>query len=624
MMRSTLARTTVVAAAVSGLLLAAAIPAATAAPGEPPTDAAGAANPVGVEASDVDAIDRDTATCGSITIPDSLAGFRPGDLVGSESITPGTDKQGNPLLTGARSWRILYVSTGIDETQTELVCGLVSAPDDWTPDSGDARGRIIAWDHGTTGLIQSCQPSASPDTGFFGPTPGGIGAVAWSELTAYETTGLASKGILQTLIDEGYVVAATDYYAGIVPGGGGKQGAYQHYAAGVPSGANVLDSVRAAIALADPDGAAGRWDMLTWGHSQGGGSALWSAQLARKYFAQTTPTTPVAPIRLVGVAAEAPATQFTVPTTAPQQWQGSHLGDLDMHNAVPFGAINLAIGPALFSYVLPNWAQLSTQTPAAGAKFPARPGSGALDMSWMLATKTAALNNAGMDTAPLMAQQCLGKSGDLGTIYLIVRPYINNPVKNFFFVEEIWGRASEDYKKGYLDYTCATTSDAGIKSWCRWLRYNMPGPNGTNPFDKIPRNENGPVPMYLMQGMGDDIIYCMGEANSEVPPDKTSCLARQFFQSNRPAYCPTRGQARGSLQLDLFAVRTSDGWKHPSTHLSLPGQVASNPALKGGNPDVNVPNPDLDFADSPLHTFMDAAFHNPSALPQGCTENVIW
>lgn len=619
MMRSNLTRGIVAAAAVGGILLAASIPAATAASGG--SDALGA---VAARATDVGAIDRDTATCGSIPIPDTLVGFKPGDLVGSESITPGNDKQGNPLLTGARSWRILYASTGIDETQPELVCGLVAAPADWTPDSGDTRGRIIAWDHGTTGLIQSCQPSASPDTGFFGPTPGGIGAVAWSELTAYETTGLASKGILQTLIDEGYVVAATDYYAGIVPGGGGKQGTYQHYAAGVPSGANVLDSVRAAIALTDPNGSASRWDMLTWGHSQGGGSALWSAQLARKYFTQTTPTTPVAPIRLVGVAAEAPATQFTVPTTAPQQWQGSHLGDLDMHNSVPFGSINLAIGPALFSYVLPNWAQLSNQTPAEGSLFPSRPGSGALDMSWMLASKTAALNNAGMDTAPLMARQCLGKSGDLGTIYLAVRPYIANPVKNFFFVEEIWGKASEGYTKGYLDYTCATTSNAGIKSWCRWLRYNMPGPNGTNPFDKVPRNDSGPVPMYIMQGMGDDIIYCMGAANSQALPDKTSCLARQFYQSNRPAYCPTRGQAKGSLQLALFAVRTKDGWAHPSTHLSLPGQVASNPALKGGNPSVNVPNPDLDFADSPLHTFMESAFHDPTSLPSGCTESVVW
>lgn len=606
---ATPARTVAVLAATAVALSAiplAAIPLASAAP---VPDSA----PAGVTAP------TDPATCGGIPIPATIAGLKPGDLVGSEAVTPGTDSNGAPLLTGASAWRILYISSGADETSPQLVCGLVAAPTTWTPANGI--GRVIAWAHGTVGIKQKCQPSNRPDKGLFGPMPGGIGAVSWSTGALSTTGGTAANGALQTLINDGYVVAATDYYSGITPGQT-TQGAYQHYAVGMPSGANVLDSVRAAIPLVDPGATATRWDMLTWGHSQGGGSALWAAQLARSYLSRTQPTNPVAPIRLVGVAAAAPATSFTAPSTAKGQLMGYHLGDLDMHMNIPVAlGLKINVGAMLFSYVLPNWAELSVNPSAPGARFPAMPPTTTpLQLSSMLASKTQTPggNNGGLESAPMIADLCLSNPEADAEIAALTEPFANFPTRAFYFVEQIWGRASEGYTKGYLDQTCATSTDAGIQQWCRWLRYNQPGPNGQNPFDKIPRNESGPVPVYVMQGEADNILYCMPADPSN--PLAKECLAKQFYESMKPAYCPSRGPASGSLQLNLWPKQVSSTLNHPASHMSIPGQSAAPVSFAGK---VSV-DPNLTFTDSPLYAFMTSAFTNPSALPRGCHQQVMW
>lgn len=585
----------------------------------PATAAAPAYAPVAVPRAD-----PPPPACGTLGIPASLDGYAPGDLIGHEVVPIPNDKKGVPLLTDGIAWRILYVSTGVDETDLELVCGLVAAPTAWVPDD-DGRGRMVAWAHGTVGLRQDCQPSNSPDTGFFGPTPGGIGAVAWGSLTVNESNGTAADGILQGLITEGYIVAATDYFSGIMPSGYSGPAPYQHYAAGMPSAANVLDSVRAAIAIMREEypTQASRWEMVTWGHSQGGGAALWAGQLARRYLALTSPTVPVPPIRLVGVAAEAPASQFAPPSTALTQLQGYHLGDIDMHaiHRIGIGALSaqIAIGPALFSYVLPNWQQLSLRTPAPGARFPAVPATGALDMADMLASQADSPPGAefwGLDTAPKVAALCLGKltAAEAGAIAIDVAPYLQ-PAKAYFFVPQIWGTPETGYKVGQLDKTCATTTDAGIRAWCRWLRFNQPGPNGQNPFDKVPRNDRGLVPVYVMQGMDDDIIHCINSGATVPAPQ--DCLARQYVDSMRPAYCPRFGAAGGSLQFGVWPKQTGAPYFRPSNHMTIPGQVATATNARGGI------DSGLSFRGSPLHDFFDAAFNDPGDLPSGCVTRVM-
>ena len=87
----------------------------------------------------------------------------PGELVASEEIKP-TDDPTFPQ--GARAWQVLYVSTGRDNTERALVCGVVVAPDSleriFTRSDGVTAGRVIAWCHGTLGMVQRCQPSAQP------------------------------------------------------------------------------------------------------------------------------------------------------------------------------------------------------------------------------------------------------------------------------------------------------------------------------------------------------------------------------------------------------------------------------------------------------------------------------
>jgi acetyl esterase/lipase len=91
------------------------------------------------------------------------------------------------------------------------------------------------------------------------------------------------------MTERGFIVAATDY-----PGLGTPQ--THPYLVGVSEARAVLDSVRAARALA---GAQNRF--AVWGHSQGGQAALFTGSIAKSYAPE---------LDLVGVAAAAPATDL--------------------------------------------------------------------------------------------------------------------------------------------------------------------------------------------------------------------------------------------------------------------------------------------------------------------------
>lgn len=60
---------------------------------------------------------------------------------------------------------VLYVSTGIDEDDLQLVCGLAAAPDDGPEQEGGV-GHQLAWSHGTIGLQQACLPCDRPAEAF--------------------------------------------------------------------------------------------------------------------------------------------------------------------------------------------------------------------------------------------------------------------------------------------------------------------------------------------------------------------------------------------------------------------------------------------------------------------------
>lgn len=183
----------------------------------------------------------------------------------AQSTAPGTLISADPVVEtpgGIQAWRISYRTTDQDG-RTQVVTGMVVAPREAIPSSPR---QVIAWTHGTWGVVEKCAPSLSAS--FYEATPA-----------------------LADMVRRGYVVVAPDY-----PGLGS---AMPHpYLIGGDTARSVLDAVRAAQAI--PGAAAGP-RFAVWGESQGGHAALWTAAEARSYAPELT---------LVGTAAAAPPTDL--------------------------------------------------------------------------------------------------------------------------------------------------------------------------------------------------------------------------------------------------------------------------------------------------------------------------
>jgi alpha-beta hydrolase superfamily lysophospholipase len=184
------------------------------------------------------------------TPPDVLPQGAPGTIIRSEPITENVPE-------GAVAWRILYLTTGLDG-EPVAVSGTVAAP----AGESAAPRPVIAFAQGTIGILPECGLShrARP----FGGIPQ-----------------------IDLMIQQGYVVAATDYP------GLGTPGIHPYLVAPIEAH-SVLDSVRAARQMPVSAGE----EFVVWGRSQGGHSSLWTAILASDYAPELT---------LIAAAATAPA-----------------------------------------------------------------------------------------------------------------------------------------------------------------------------------------------------------------------------------------------------------------------------------------------------------------------------
>ena len=186
----------------------------------------------------------------------------PGSIIRSEPI------QVN--LKNASAYRVVYRTRSSDGAP-RVSGGMIFIPKSQAPASGR---KVVAWAHPTLGMGDACAPSRAADT-------------------------LLDMGFAQGMIDNGWVITATDY-AGIGTAGVGR------YLVGQDEANDVAYSVVMASNFAGAD-TGKQW--AVYGHSQGGHSSLWTGELGQKIL----PT-----YDLVGTVAVAPAAEL-VPLIA-QQW----------------------------------------------------------------------------------------------------------------------------------------------------------------------------------------------------------------------------------------------------------------------------------------------------------------
>src|SRR5436190_3239867 len=147
------------------------------------------------------------------------------------------------LPAGMRGWRILYATT-VDDSTPATAVATVFAPAD--PPAGPCP--VIAWEHGTTGLLQKCMPS----------------------LLSMPTKGIPDR---DRIVMAGWVVVATDYSFA-------EKGGPHPYLIGEGEARAALDSVRAARQIS---GLTLDKRVVVWGHSQGGHAALWTGIIGPRY-----------------------------------------------------------------------------------------------------------------------------------------------------------------------------------------------------------------------------------------------------------------------------------------------------------------------------------------------------
>ena len=531
------------------------------------------------------------------------AGLAAGDIVSSSALTAANSASpGFPL--GASIWRILYVTSGVDETDLQLVCGTVSAPTAGPTDFGGGTGHLLNWTHGTVGLAEDCLPSSDPATLLWGKMSNGINTVAWASGTG-KHEGDPSGGLLQYALNQGMMVTAADYQPN------------DTYVVGMMEASASLDAARAGTQLMNQLFAAAApsaYDMFVWGHSQGGHAALWTGQLAETYLAATTPSQPTATLNLIGVAALAPAGNFITLPGQPDVAPGDGLADWETHQNigldVPIASLQMQIGPALFAYIFGSWSQLAAgAAPSASALFPAYPATTApLDLAAMVTA------TPGTNTVSTVENMCLVGAG-MKEVQAAVSAY-GDAKTNQMLVPSLWNLPT-DYKKGQyfkaaFDTTCATTSDTGIQAWCSWMTWNLPGPLGTNPFPKAPSVNGTLVPLFLAQGTDDTIVHCVSPQGSMMTsvPLASDCTSRAIYDAYAATeYCPASG-AQGHLELNM--VR-KNGLQSPASHFSIPGEISAKGLTKSTS--------DLVFEGSPLQKFMTAAFAKTTT--SGCSMGIV-
>jgi len=165
----------------------------------------------------------------------------PGTMVKSELIA------GSP--EGTKAYRFIYHSRDLNGANT-VVSGVFITPTTPAPEDGFP---LVTYAHGTTGSNRHCGISLTP----FEPN----------------TPGFQGMNQMLPLVEQGYAVVGTDYQGMGAPGD-------PSYLVGQIEGQNTLDAVRA---VHNWQQNVNKDETVIWGHSQGGHSAAFAAQIAPDY-----------------------------------------------------------------------------------------------------------------------------------------------------------------------------------------------------------------------------------------------------------------------------------------------------------------------------------------------------
>ena len=189
-------------------------------------------------------------------------------------------------MSGATSWQVLYRSENL-QGEPIAVSGLVVAPLNAAPGNP-----VLTWAHGTTGIGDDCA------------------------ITKQFGAGLSAEKLVASIaVGMGWTFVATDYEGLGTPG-------VHPYLVGLSEARGVLDIVRTAQQMPGT-GATADSPVMIFGHSQGGGAALFAAEQAATYAPE---------LQVIGTAAGAPAGDLD--SIVPGVWNATSIAN-------PFAGITI-------------------------------------------------------------------------------------------------------------------------------------------------------------------------------------------------------------------------------------------------------------------------------------------
>jgi hypothetical protein len=330
---------------------------------------------------------------------------------------------------------------------------------------------------------------------------------------------------------------------------------------------------------------------------QGGHAALWTGQLLDSY-ASATAAAGDPTLALSGVALEAPGSNMvTQPADQSDTAPGFGLLDWLANSRLSVTGVPdpIPAAPFFFSYLFGSWAQFSQAESPDPAQMPAYPDVGTLDLS-------AIVQPDAFETADEVNQLCW-TADDGARLVELTTPYGDRP---FLQPDIADGDVVAGFQHGNFDATCEGDPGPELANWCAWLRYNLPGPLGKHPLDKLPRRGDRLAPVMIAHGSADTVVHCVAPQDAQdAVPSARDCMSVALYDALHADYCP-EGASNGHLALMIWRPEAGVTEADHSAIAGLPGAAStSEPKFEG----------------SPQQQFFIAAFEG--TLQPGCSATVV-